>query len=276
MIIDLNMDHFINEYSNNIKEYNELKESYKELIKKYYNFLINLEIDNPIMLYEIFNIMNKNGMLSINENNQIQDDYLDIYGLYGVDILKGQSVCRHNASFLNDTAKEYGYDTRLLAAYLKSEKINKNNRLIKLAFKSKITPNHIINQIATNEKNYIFDPTNELILKKGNSNYIIEISGNKTKMLHTDKIQQILNWGVIGENKYNDIIMNKKMLLPPPTIEEVKEIYKKINKLFSAFSDTTKLFDFKINNQGLMKEVVMLGETIKTKKEKNKIKTLKK
>lgn len=274
-MIDINIDQIIEEYTNEIKEYRELKEMYNELIKRLAIFLNNLEINNPIMLYEIYCIMYKNGMLSIKDYKP-QTNYLDINGLYGIDILNGQSVCRHIASLLNDIATEYGYETRLLAIYYKMYKNNNNNyKFIKRKFKTRIVPNHVVNQIATNEKNYILDPTNQLILKKGNGNNIVQISGKKVKMIHNEKIQQVINWGLIRENNQKDIIMDQKMSLPTVTIEEIEENNNKINKLFAAFQDTMKLLDFRNNNLDFMKDITLLAKTVKEKQEKTKIKTLK-
>ena len=257
-----------------LSEYYELKEMYNLLINKLYLFLKELEINDPTSLYIIYHIMYRNGLISKNEFHGKNNEYLDLEGLFGIDILKGNGVCRHISSVLNDLAIEYGYDSRMLAIYIKTLKKDEENKRIKKAFKSKITPNHVINQISVEDKNYLFDPTNDLILKKGIGNRIINIHGNKTNMIYTPKIQQILNYCIEPVNNKTDFHMDKNMKLPTLTIDEIKYYYNEINNKFAKYQDTVKLFYFKNNNINLIEDIINLATIIKKEEKTSKQKVL--
>lgn len=137
-------------YSENIQAYDEFISLTAELVK-------DLSIpDNPISASRVISKLISRGILSKDAlfTDKLEDNYPNIIGFLGIDIINGEGCCRHLTGIHKNIFDKLGlYDVEL--PVLCSGRNSFNHFLSTM-------PNHIINLILFNEKYY----THDLSLKR--------------------------------------------------------------------------------------------------------------
>ena len=107
---------FNNHYDQDIsKKSLELKILYNKYIKELSNYLKEKNIENPISIGIYFTNMLWDGNLSYTDKFAFKNSDPGInLNLLGVEVIKGEAVCRHIASLLVDIYKYLGYESELL------------------------------------------------------------------------------------------------------------------------------------------------------------------
>ena len=128
---------------------NRMEDIYQTIINSFCLLAYSLNIDNPISLMSLYNIMNDFGCLSVNhkfknECNESNDDIMDeIVYKPGYNIICGHGVCRHHSVFFRDVCLRMGYDAKVIAGEL----INRGK--------------HAIVEVRDGDEYYYMDPLNQ-------------------------------------------------------------------------------------------------------------------
>ena len=139
-------------YIDTINDYNKIIDNIVTLIKK-------LNIDNPDDIFYIVSLLIQSGQLSIDQKFSYNEDKpWDIKGYYGIDVIKGTGVCRHEAALLNDVLNKCGYESSVVI----NDYFKEYEQLVY----------HAVVFLENNDSYKIYDPTN---LCTGVSNENLEI-----------------------------------------------------------------------------------------------------
>lgn len=92
-------------------EYNNLENSYLEVIENIADNFKKLGINNPIVIFGAFNYLCKNGFFSFKHKFVYYENVDDCYPLFGTNVMEGKAVCRHLASMLTDVYRFMGFES---------------------------------------------------------------------------------------------------------------------------------------------------------------------
>lgn len=111
-------------YTNNNKEKTidgkEVLKLYREFIRRYGKLNRELELDNPIEIFTLFNYLYNNGYLSKDKKFKYNLDAktYNVGALLGANVIAGEGVCRHISGMLSDIMNENNIDSINLSVYL--------------------------------------------------------------------------------------------------------------------------------------------------------------
>ena len=256
-------------------EYKELKYLYDEVINNIGIFLKDLNIIEPISIFTTYVYMYRSGYFSYNKEFTYSTDMKDFAKLNGLDVISGKGVCRSISSMLTDIYNKLGMPSYNLMVNSSKETLNNINELcpIKLnvdnnsnkfiKFIEIITShfplaNHLITTVEQNNKNYIFDPTNDCFLQYTDKNRL---------GLANNTIYSMTNYtfglsGIIANSLgqfSNDIsLKNKRGQLQLSTITN-EEYEKKYLEALKTCLENKELFEeFHQNNKTLIDDIYVI------------------
>lgn len=189
----------------------EISNKYPELIKSYNNILNNykqlasdLKFDSALELSNLLTYMLWNGYYSVNKvHNYKIKDRINLSGLYSLDVIKGSGVCLAYADLLQDYLNTCGKTANIINCiankknfhcnyvpeierHLEKKNIDNVKNLVFMTIAKplvKFYGNHAITLIEENDKLFLYDPTNLLVLNIKNKNKANIINGSGTFIL---------------------------------------------------------------------------------------------
>ncbi len=215
-------------------EYDELKNNYKVIIDSFSNLMHKTGIDNPIQIFAAFVYLYRNNYLSYGCEINYSNNLKDIPGLQGIDVIRGNVVCRSLANMLNDIYNYMGYQAKTIPVRATDEFLDKGislastpllndekNKTLELPFGA----NHLINMVKDNNKNYILDPTNDLFLLYKNRRIVLANDSEERMKYY------LLSWlrsSIFGINNQGVNIRSfmKQITLPSISFEEYVSLYR--------------------------------------------------
>lgn len=223
------------------EEYKQLDGLYKEIIKNTGEFYKNFGIDHPVCIFAMYVYMYRNGYFSYDKQFQYSTKMKDFARLNGLDVIRGYGVCRSIGSMLTDIYQGMNMTSYNLLVNTNAETISKFTKLCPTALTkdnkgtvnfvkfvtvfTKYIPlsNHLITMVEKENVNYIFDPTNDGFLCKGNGNCLVVANDSN---YHMKKHNNIL-FTVLGQYSGGLDIHQQRQQLELPTIsfEEYKSLY---------------------------------------------------
>ena len=249
----------------NTSDYQTIKTLYNELINNEVELFKSLELNDPVSAFAGYVNMYRGGYLSSDKDFTYDKNSKDFKGLQGVDVVRGQGVCRHIATMLDDIYREMGFDSTTLVVNASREAIDSMERLSSVDLdKSKISDetlkmvekiemitsltkigNHLVNAVRDGEKSYVLDPTNDGFLVPKRLFYLTTGDGPKQKMIYkpirsidtVDETIKILKGNTITKDEYRKIYLdsqkriNDNLDLLEKFYEENKDIYKEIEEI---------------------------------------------
>ena len=232
---------FNNHYDQDIsKKSLELKVLYNKYIKELSKYLKGKNVENPISIGIYFTNMLWDGNLSYTDKFAFKNSDPGInLNLLGVEVIKGEAVCRHIASLLVDIYKYLGYESELLL-------VKQYNENIEAKVRTLLTPiNHAVTLVKVDGKNIIIDPTNKCIglinKDKNKASKVIDMEGNIKNMNY--KFSATIEDGIASDIKDDYFIQESDNLV----VDEID-----IENL-SIASDNDE--QFKEKNKQLMKQI---------------------
>lgn len=275
------------------EEYKQIESNYKFIIKNTCQLYQRLGIsDSPIKIFATYVYMYRSGYFSYNNNFEYSIDMKDFAGLTGVDVIRGTGVCRSISSMLTDIYRELGYKSYNLSVRASSESIANLQKLSSISLKKsdkgkkfakivgKVTDklpiaNHLITMVRTNDKNYVFDPTNDGFLYKDRRNKIITFTDQSAIMNNYFFESFMIN--LLG--MYNDgvHISNQIKQLNMPTVGnktyrkeylEALQLCIDNEKIFIEFYNTNKelidnIYNISKNQSGMVRRLIPIIPNIK-------------
>lgn len=249
----------------NTSDYQTIKTLYNELINNEVELFKSLELNDPVSAFAGYVNMYRGGYLSSDKDFTYDKNSKDFRGLQGVDVVRGQGVCRHIATMLDDIYREMGFDSTTLVVNASREAIESMEHLSSVDLdKSKISDetlkmvekiemitsltkfgNHLVNAVRDGEKSYVLDPTNDGFLVPKRLFYLTTGDGPKQKMIYkpirsigtVDETIKILKGNTITKDEYRKIYLdsqkriNDNLDLLEKFYEENKDIYKEIEEI---------------------------------------------
>lgn len=278
------------------EEYKKLRNLYGEVIKNTCEFYQKLGIsDSPIKIFAMYVYMYRSGYFSYNNYFEYSTNMKDFAGLQGVDVILGSGVCRSISSMLKDIFKNLGYESYNLTIKASKNSITKLQNFSNIALKKNIKSkkfvkivdiltknipiaNHAITMVKKDDKNYIFDSTNDGFLYKGKNNRILTFADQNVYMKNYFLESFFIN--ILGVYRDGINIFKQRKQLNMSTVDE--EYYKKeyletlnlciLNEdLFKKFYDKNKtlidnIYDISKQQNGMVRRLVPIIPNIKLKK----------
>lgn len=97
---------------------NQIRTLYQEFINRYNQLNATFDIYDPIQIHTMFVYLLHRGYLSRDKCfNYSDENTRDIDGLLGVNIITGESVCRHISAAVSDILNDYGIEANQLGVY---------------------------------------------------------------------------------------------------------------------------------------------------------------
>ncbi len=267
-------------------EYKELKFMYEAIIQNTSDFYDEVGFTDPVSIFAVYVYMYRKGYFSHEKNFLYSSDMKDFSKLSGLDVIRGRGVCRSISSMLTDIYREMGMSSYNLVVKASREGLRalkkhgdlnletekSGEKLANFVEKlTKIVPiaNHMITMVAKDGKNYIFDPTNNGMLKYKNI-HLLQVLDNEEYFIKncTYGISTFM-LNVFGHysDGINIIAKQKQISMPTISYEEYEEIYLKTLKFCLENCD---LFEwFYQNNKYLIEQIYLMSE-----KQNNLIKRL--
>lgn len=124
------------------------------------NLYKNLELDSSLECYYVYNYLDDQGLLSLNNdpNNKKDENYMDLYliDLLGADIMYQKGFCRHESDFYVKTLNKYGINAIACTCFM-----GYCNQEYTITY-----PNHAI--VVANDNNVVTyqDTLNDIIFDK--------------------------------------------------------------------------------------------------------------
>jgi len=220
------------------RDVKDIKQIYDILIKNYANLNNQFNLHDPQEIYKMFVTLLNNGYLSYNKKFEYSfDNVCDIQSLKGSNILKGNGVCRHISSMLNDVYNTIGIESYVLPVYQREWDS-------KLIFLDSNLSEEEKEKININLYKFVnFDDLVEFI----NKNYYQRIIVEK-QFLETE-----LSKNLISNHVINMIIYNNHKYFLDPTQERIYNYSLEENNLYDNFDSLIKVYpkNFKIYNRNL-------------------------
>ena len=229
-----------------IKE-TECGKAYFSIVEKAAHLLKELKPYDNLEAAKIFDYLLWNGYFSQDKDfsysvsNRVNSPYL-----LGADVMRGKSVCINNASLLSLVLREYGVESYLIGADIRTSfsilKKDKNDDVNHLVIKPKLidivksgliklTPlrklgNHAVSIIEKDDRYYISDPTNQTVANFTDllkvttplSSYKMEIKPCIT--VFSDKIEP---------ERFNNMIDKSFMHSDEVVVTDEEEIFASVN-----------------------------------------------
>lgn len=253
-------------------EYKELKGLYSDVVSNIAELLKGFEFENPVSIFAAYMYMYRNGYLSHNKYFTYSTNMKDFSYLNGLDVIRGEGVCRSIGSLLTDIYKEMGLDSHNLLVRVKkrsfdsledlcsvpmnkTEKGNKFANIVGNLTTFLPLSNHLITDVEYNGKNYILDSTNDIYLYNEKGKLILP----NGKFWKESRLTSIVTTTVGQINiNLNFIKKYKQFNLPSISNEEYRKIYLQALNLIKDNIDI--LEKFYSDNRGLFDEIKILSD----------------
>lgn len=265
-------------------EYKKFEKLYHQILYNTSMLYKNLELDDPTSIFATYVYMYRNGYFSNEHHFEYSTNLKDYSKLLGLDVIRGSGVCRSIAGMLTDIYRELNMNSYDLSVNASGDAIRNlenscNTELSKnddskkfVKFVSLLTKyipigNHLVTTVEKDGMNYIFDPTNDGFLQKGNGNHLLVANNPKYYMKRT-YISDFVS-GILRQNntRINYLDAKKQLNLPTISENEYREIYLKTLKQCKENIDI--LEKFYIKNKEIYYEI-----SKETEKQSNLIKRL--
>lgn len=188
----------------NRKSLSNISFYYNNLLNKCYSLALELDLSNSLELANLYTYLLWNGYFSKTKRNVFQfENRKLIHGFYSLDLMDGRGACINNSSMLKDFLIACGYRSICMSCSFDKkdicmdyepeiEKKIKRLRLstiIKLKFMNSsdgldIGGNHVCTLIEDDNKLYLYDSTNFLLLDVCDLNTARVINGSGNFELH--------------------------------------------------------------------------------------------
>lgn len=237
-------------------EYKELKVLYKDVVNNIAQLLKKFNLKDPVSIFAAYMYMYRSGYLSHNKCFEYSINMKDFSCLNGLDVVRGEGVCRSIGSLLTDIYKEMGLDSHNLLVRVRKDsfdgleelcgvpinKTEKGNNFAKIVGNlTSVLPlaNHLITDVQYEGKNYILDPTNDIYLYSEKSRLILP----NDKYWKESYLTSIVTTAV-GQININLNFINKYKQFNLPTISdgEYKKIYFQALNIIKDNIDILELF----------------------------------
>ncbi len=175
-----------------VRDVEYLNGLYNTFLNNYVRLNNKLELDNPIMTFELFYMLLENGNLSINKEYEYSMDKDDLYDLMiksfnkrnmlGVDIFKGTGCCRHTSAMLRDIFSNMGLEAAQIIVKVEDDNEGQLEVTSPTSYKGKLGReiiekillkikeidanlfgNHAITFVLKDGQEYFLDPTSGII-----------------------------------------------------------------------------------------------------------------
>ncbi len=103
-----------------MKRIKELRKLYKEFLDNYRKLNQDLNLENPLEIFIVFNHLVNRGFISADHHFVFgENEFYDIPYLAGIEVINGTGVCRHLSSLLTDIYENMGILASNLVVYTK-------------------------------------------------------------------------------------------------------------------------------------------------------------
>ncbi len=111
-------------------KHHHIIEAYKDIIKETSNFINRtITTDNILTINGAITFLIWRGYTSYNQKFSFANgDFLNMYNYNGINVILGQGVCRHIASFTNDILKQSEISSQLIGNMLNQDIIEKKDK----------------------------------------------------------------------------------------------------------------------------------------------------
>lgn len=258
-------------------DYKELKCMYDEIIYNTSKFYKEFGMEDPISIFATYVYMYRSGYFSYEKKFLYSNNMKDFAKLSGLDVVRGKGVCRSISSMLTDIYNEMDMSSYNLTVNTSSEDIKRLKKLNYVQLESesesknfvkfvgiitKYFPlaNHLITMVEKDGKNYIFDPTNDGLLRCYNS-FLLQVN-EKEEFFMKNYSFGLSNFMFNIFGQYSDginvIAKSKQLSLPTVSDKEYEEMYLKTLKLCLENKDIFE--SFYQNNKYLIEQIYSLSE----------------
>ena len=229
-------------YGNNIQSYNEYLDRIAYLVKS-----MSLS-KNAISASLVLHMLTKSGLFSDN-HSFIVGGFIpdDIKGFLGINVIRGNAVCRHVTNFQSDVLEKINMMSDPFYCYLSKIELEEPN---------KMECNHAINLILYKDNLYGYDALNNGLYQFISDNTMKEMFTNKPHYIYYKPYMDIVleNTSISGANNLIDIfdkIKEKDVI----SLDEYNYILywansmiTKNSKLLDEFHESSKKYIRKITN----------------------------
>lgn len=242
------------------EEYKKSLVSYKKILDNYKKLAEELNINDSLELSHLFTYMLWNGYYSINKEYYYDaTSRLMLPGMHSFDIIKGGGVCLAQSELLSNYLNVCEKESTLLLCNIPTKKnsikINyhpnikmqyRNEKLNNILFSllsvplnpiSKVLCNHAVALIKDNNRFYIYDPTNLLVLNVLNENSASIVNGTgifDIKLLNTLPL--------IVEPKHNQLLEQITFNHTTKNYSQ-EEVISSFEKIIELLKNNIKLLD---------------------------------
>lgn len=264
-------------------KYKDSKENYNRILNAFKDLCIKLNLTNSLQISILYSYLLWNGYFSKDRKLHYEEENRAIIsGLYSYDVMNGNGVCLNFSDLLKDILNKCGFSSSILTAYVKeypmksSYKIqikrhytNSKNQTVPLLYRSLIKKvgNHAFNLIEENNKFYIYDATNLVLLTLDSINIAsIKLGSGKLKIF--PRSSYIYN-SRVERKTLDNLFLTNKFISPYKgvdyivTAELCLDLFKQNKKLFEDF------------HKKIYKDILEISKIVEEHKEKEDIKVKK-
>ena len=243
--------YLFNQDGSKTKDVKEVKELYDTFIDNYSKLNETFRLDNPIEIYEFFNQMLYNGLLS-RDSIFISStvDAKDIKLIGGANICNGVGVCRHISVLLSDILNKSGIESDTLLGRFKTLPLDISRQLIVKDLMPSYLPNHQIDvdiPIPYGRSNHMIT-----VAKKDGYAYFLD-SMNRCVFHPSDDKKLLINDSAVMKIKDKRYKINKYKGLKSTNTEDEYKVYSDMNKLVDHNMDI--IYKFYKDNKDIYEEI---------------------
>lgn len=259
----------------NTSDLQEIKKLYNQFITNVSDFSKKLNFNDPVSLFTMYQFMYRNGYVSKDNKSKYDIDMKDFSSLNGVDVIRGTGVCRSYASFLTDLFNERGmYSSNLLVNTTKDVLLNgdhlgnyptrehseQTKKMVDIVMKyTNMTgiSNHVVTLVADEDNSFVFDPTNDLFLVKGENNRLL-LANDQDYFMRISPTMYRFHYLLKSMNhldKYSSV--EEKLELPTVPYRVYRRMY--LDALQKCKRNIEGFKDFYLTNQSLIEDITNLS-----------------
>lgn len=258
-------------------EHKQLKSMYDEILNNTAILYKSIDLSEPVSIFATYVYMYRKGYFSHNQKFLYSSNMKDFAKLNGIDVIRGTGVCRSIASFLTDIYNQMNMNSYNMPVNVQVEILKKMKELSIITLESDedakkfvkiITmltkyikiPNHMITMVEHNDKNYIFDPTNDAFLQYYNP-FKISIPTEENLFIKNTTfslvniIQNLMGIYPDGINIPKKINQIKKSTI---SYDEYEKIY--LETLKNCLENDKLFQEFYNSNKNLINQIYDLSE----------------
>lgn len=224
--------------------------NYRELIDLISNIIKEIGLLNNSISYSVIlsKLIHKGSLsndlkLTISENDE---EFKDIIGFFGLDIINGYGCCRHFSNLFQDVFENIGMCGEMIIC------INKEGMTLEEAFSSR--HNHVVNLIEFNNVYYAKDSLNANFYQFINGFAMNSYFDLTDYAYFKPSVTMIMNGKTLPEVKEKIKLFTESSKSTPLTIQELKEIILETIYLYNKNKNLIK--DFERNSEVLKRKIV--------------------